>query len=445
MWCVVCVLCACCVRVVCVLCACCVRVVVVVWLWCGCGVVVVWLWCGCTNIHADCLCQHIRGMNCAGALDGEELFTIAPVPLVSSPILAGGDATDDVTVAFLVAAALEEKDEEEKARVRRQREAAEHEARMRELDRRVQNDVPLTPAESRVWMRWAGHLPPKKRKKRRKRKLPRNSSRPRLAARHLGPLPLPALYALGNLDFLRATGIWHPVRCLSCWRNTGKFRVFWEFTTRNYFYGPLYLAVTCAVYSTTRQSLVPSSPLEYKSMDFSGRRLLVCFPYSVLLGSTVDTCLASVYEAIWLPHCRNCGFSAVAVHRRSSTSSSFRRGRSPWSRLFSRPQRFLRCPFVFRWSMPLFSFPYTAQCLSSVVHVMRQSMECMNFRFFLREKVDLFVASPEEYMIWIFWEITSGCFPFSALLGSTVDTYSASVHGCFWKNLVFLRDSEPGS
>ena len=35
------------------------------------------------------------------------------------------------------------------------------------------------------------------------------------------PLPLLALYALGNLDFLRATGIWHPVRCLS--RRTGKF------------------------------------------------------------------------------------------------------------------------------------------------------------------------------------------------------------------------------
>ena len=83
-----------------------------------------------------------------------------PGALVSSPMLAGGDATDDVTVAFLVAAALEEKkDEEEKARVRRQREAAEHEARMQELDRRVQDDVPLSQAESRAWMRWAGHLP----------------------------------------------------------------------------------------------------------------------------------------------------------------------------------------------------------------------------------------------------------------------------------------------
>ena len=37
---------------------------------------------------------------------------------------------------------------------------------------------------------------------------------------------------------------------------------------------------------------------------FSGRRILVWFPYSVLLGSTVDTCLASVYEACGLPHCR---------------------------------------------------------------------------------------------------------------------------------------------
>ena len=39
-------------------------------------------------------------------------------------------------------------------------------------------------------------------------------------------------------------------------------------------------------------------------MDFSGRRILVWFPYSLLLGSTVDTCLASVYEAFWLRHCR---------------------------------------------------------------------------------------------------------------------------------------------
>ena len=39
----------------------------------------------------------------------------------------------------------------------------------------------------------------------------------------------------------------------------------------------------------------------------------------------------------------NCGCPAVAVHRRSSTSLSCRRGRSSWSRLFSRPQSFPSC------------------------------------------------------------------------------------------------------
>ena len=79
--------------------------------------------------------------------------------------------------------------------------------------------------------------------------------------------------------------------------------------------------------------------------------------------------------------CRNCGFSAVAVHRRSSTSSSFRRGRSPRSRLFSRPQSFPSCrsflgvdatvvqvvqvhfPVVAQWQFPwsrLFVGPFTS-------------------------------------------------------------------------------------
>ena len=50
---------------------------------------------------------------------------------------------------------------------------------------------------------------------------------------------------------------------------------------------------------------------------------------SAMLGSTVDTCLASVYEAFWLPHCRklwslrSCSFSW--------SSSSWCTGRFPWS------------------------------------------------------------------------------------------------------------------
>ena len=50
----------------------------------------------------------------------------------------------------------------------------------------------------------------------------------------------------------------------------------------------------------------------------------------------------------------------------------------------------------------------------------------------------------------LFWEMTSGTFPY--LLGSTVDTYSASVFGCFWKNFIFSTfkdvpevDSRPGA
>ena len=45
----------------------------------------------------------------------------------------------------------------------------------------------------------------------------------------------------------------------------------------------------------------------------------------------------------WFDCAANCGCSAVAFHRRSSTSFSFRRGRSPWSRLLSRPQSFPSC------------------------------------------------------------------------------------------------------
>ena len=38
---------------------------------CGCGYC-----CFGADLHADCLCQHIRVMNCAGALDNEEFFII---------------------------------------------------------------------------------------------------------------------------------------------------------------------------------------------------------------------------------------------------------------------------------------------------------------------------------------------------------------------------------
>ena len=58
----------------------------------------------------------------------------------------------------------------------------------------------------------------------------------------------------------------------------------------------------------------------------------------------------------------------------------------------------------------------------------------VTFWWFLQPLISsshLFGASPDEYMIWIFWELTSGIISVCSALGSTVDTYSASVYGCF--------------
>ena len=64
----------------------------------------------------------------------------------------------------------------------KEKEEAEYERRMQILNRRVRDDIPLSPTEYAAWRRWSG-LPPlpsssagkrRKRKKRRKRRLPRS-------------------------------------------------------------------------------------------------------------------------------------------------------------------------------------------------------------------------------------------------------------------------------
>ena len=57
----------------------------------------------------------------------------------------------------------------------------------------------------------------------------------------------------------------------------------------------------------------------------------------------------------------------------------------------------------------------------------------------------LFVASPEEYMIWIFWEMTSGIISICSALGSTVDTCTASVSEVMASFTYFPRERELGS
>ena len=65
--------------------------------------------CFCTNLHTDCLCQHIRVMNCAGALDGEKLFTIEGI--IGSQPQDGDDyvSCDDVSQRWVSQVLLSQK------------------------------------------------------------------------------------------------------------------------------------------------------------------------------------------------------------------------------------------------------------------------------------------------------------------------------------------------
>ena len=105
------------------------------------------------------------------------------VPSLATPLLAGQvtEVLDTSTLAFLTRAVMEEKKKaevEKEERMRRQRrQAEEHEERMLALNRRVRDDLPLTPAEHAAWKEWACRPlssagKRRKRKKKRKQKLP---------------------------------------------------------------------------------------------------------------------------------------------------------------------------------------------------------------------------------------------------------------------------------
>ena len=112
----------------------------------------------------------------------------AGVPLLSVPLLAGGDGLDNTSVRWLLKAALKKKEEEEEERKVQERK----ERVMQDIHRKIHANEDVSEAEWAAWRTWHGlgssssGGQKRKRKKRRKRKLPRNSSCPRLAARHLG-------------------------------------------------------------------------------------------------------------------------------------------------------------------------------------------------------------------------------------------------------------------
>ena len=91
--------------------------------------------------------------------------------LLAVQSLRGADGVDNTAAKFLLQQALKmKKEEEEEKERRRKREEAQYEARMLELDRRVFRDEQLTPAESYAWRKWAGHLPSEPRRKKKRKK-----------------------------------------------------------------------------------------------------------------------------------------------------------------------------------------------------------------------------------------------------------------------------------
>ena len=138
-----------------------------------------------------------------------------------------------------------------------------------------------------------------------------------------------------------------------------------------------------------------------------------------------------------------------------------------WIHVSSSLRRLLYLDLVIDSRPALICFRKQRNAWSSVVHVMRHSTDWSNFMFFYVKRwitdleVDsrlsghvfrplvsgshLFGASPEEYMIWIFWEMTSGIISTCSALGSTVDTCMASVYEVMASFTYFPRERELGS
>ena len=298
----------------------------------------------------------------------------APLLVVAS--LAGGDEVDATTVAFLLREHLKlrkkEKEEEER---RQKREEAQHEARMRELDRRVWAGDQLNPAESYAWRKWAGHLPsgPRRKKKRKKKKLPR-APRPRQGCRRL-------------CDHQRQVP-----------------------------------AVRIPVMMQRQVPTVHSFMLPVQFLDMPV--VVLRQVPGLMVQKTVDS-----------PQ-----LQSIAGRRHSL---SFRRGRSPWSSLFSRPQRFPyccssggRCPCYEGRAVS----PVAENCGNSAVavHGRRLLFRCaeavplgpgysVDHRDFTVVRFQV-VDAPVVQVVWFHRLFIS---VYSALLGSTADTSFVSVYGVF--------------
>ena len=185
----------------------------------------------------------------------------------------------------------------------------------------------------------------------------------------------------------------------------------------------------------------------------------VAIPQVLFLVKVICPLLSCL--VLWSDSAENCGFSAVAVHRWSSTLT-FVLQRHFRFQVVDAPV--LRGVQFLRWqktaAIPLLQFitvldtPFVAQLLFSMVLA---TMEIPQLRVYRAVDAPVmqvvhFRTSSKAPCIWqslvrcsvfpfgvqgygIFWEISSECFPCSILFGSTVDTRLASVYEAFWKNV----------
>ena len=128
---------------------------------------------------------------------------------------------------------------------------AEYRRRMLVLNQRVADGLPLGPIEYAAWRRWSG-LPPsssssgkrRKRKKRSKRKLPKSSSGER-TRRCVQRSRSRSSFSGAQCSLLLTTG----PRCSTSWPVwTRRTRICWLVSLN----GPLYLAVSCSLFSLVR-------------------------------------------------------------------------------------------------------------------------------------------------------------------------------------------------
>ena len=212
----------------------------------------------------------------------------APGPLLEVSSMAGGDSVDDTALRFLVKKALErQKEEEEQAKVKRLKEENE-ERRMKRINAKVCDDIPLTHEEHEAWKRWivaCASSSSSSGKKRRKRKLPKSSSSRSALVVDIGSGMLQADFPGFDAAVACARLVSLVLFLALCSR-----RRYWQW----------YVLAGFAGYDTPR-AVFPSTvlvlPEVYRIMDCSGRSLQEWFPYATLLGSTADTCTASVYGA----------------------------------------------------------------------------------------------------------------------------------------------------